>query len=723
MRILTLSTLYPDPARPRHGIFVENRLRALKARGHDESVEAPVPYIPFKGQIFGEYGQFAAAPKADERFGMPITHPRYLLPPKLGMNAAVPALTHCFRRAIAKALKDGFAPDLIDAHYYYPDGVAAVRAADAFGLPCVITARGTDINLIPQFPKQRQMILETASKAAASITVADALREEMIRLGADGEKIITLRNGVDLTTFSPGNRIALRQRLRGKGPLLLSVGHLIDRKGHDLVIRMLPHLPDAHLVIVGDGPEQAALDRLAEAEGVRHRVQFLGEVPHTQLRDVYGSADLLVLASSREGWPNVLLEAMACGTPCVAAPIWGCAEIITAPAAGRVAEDRTVPALVGAAQAVLRAPPLPADTRTYAEQFGWDPVAKGVEEIWGKAVTTAHAGGWGTPTPIPPFKKAPRALLTVDAEECFDWKGDFSGWSVPPLDILDRVQNSAKQMGFTPLYFVTYPLLEDEDIAARLKTWIADGQAHAGLHLHSWSTPPLGSRQTGAHSFQCQLAPDLHREKLSALIQLFHKRLGAKPIAHRAGRYGIAPWVLDQLVEAGVPYDFSPSAGFDFSHEGGPDFSRVSALPHHRTGPNGSGWIFPVSGASAIKRTDIFVGGQNSVLRNHMAAVRLTPEGNSLSTMKAITQHLLRGPDALLTPSLHLSSLVPGATPYAKTDMETHSILDRLITWWRWAQKEGVRPIGLDGVRAMLSEERVSSRTNTGPVPAETRDP
>ncbi|MEM9422827.1 MAG: glycosyltransferase family 4 protein, partial [Pseudomonadota bacterium] len=433
MRVLSLTTLYPDPARPRHGIFVENRLRALKALGHDIRVVAPVPFFPFKGELFGDYGRFAAVPATDERYGIHITHPRYVLPPKLGMNVAPLSLAHCFKKSIDGMLTDGFMPDIVDAHYYYPDGVAAVQAAESFGIPCVVTARGTDINLIPRFPKQRHMILNAAEKAAASITVAEALRTEMGRLGADKEKITTLRNGVDLKAFKPDDHDALKAQYRSTGPLLLSVGHLIKRKGHDLAIKLLPHLPDAHLLIVGDGPERGALERLVDAKNIRTRSHFLGEIAHDELHQVYSAGDVLVLASSREGWPNVLLEAMACGTPCVAAPAWGCGEVITEAAAGIVAQERSVPALVEAVQNLLAAPPTRESTRAYAEQFSWKPVAKGVEAIWQRAARQPHAQGLGVPTPLisrsdskDDQQTAPKALLTIDTEECFDWQGDFS---------------------------------------------------------------------------------------------------------------------------------------------------------------------------------------------------------------------------------------------------------------------------------------------------------
>src|SRR3546814_20106811 len=97
-------------------------------------------------------------------------------------------------------------------------------------------------------------------------------------------------------------------------PLAVSGGNLVPLKGHDLVISALTDLPGLTLWIVGGGPERGRLEALARDLNVAGRVRFLGVVPHERMPEVYSAADVLVLASEREGWPNVLLEAMACGT-------------------------------------------------------------------------------------------------------------------------------------------------------------------------------------------------------------------------------------------------------------------------------------------------------------------------------------------------------------------------------------------------------------------------
>ncbi|MEM9421091.1 MAG: hypothetical protein AAF986_01070, partial [Pseudomonadota bacterium] len=271
----------------------------------------------------------------------------------------------------------------------------------------------------------------------------------------------------------------------------------------------------------------------------------------------------------------------------------------------------------------------------------------------------------------------------------------------------EEVQATAEEMGLTPLYFASYPILADDEMANRLAAWAHAGRANVGLHLHSWSTPPLSGEEQGSQSFQCQLNKDVHKQKLSTLARLFESRLGLPPIAHRAGRYGIAPWVLDQLAEIGVTYDFSPSPGFDFSSQGGPDFSNTSPLPHRRHTHHGSMWVLPVSGSRAIKRTRIFVPPQSRMVPKMLRSVgvRLSPEGNDLATMQRLTHHLIKRGTPLLTPSFHLSSLVPGTTPYAQSEEEAFRLLDRLRQWWSWVQSDAkVSATHLSGLTHSLDE-------------------
>jgi len=376
IKTLLFSTLYPSSARPIHGIFVETRLRELLKSGEVETqVVAPVPWFPFSGERWGEYGRFAATPRFEQRNGVDVHHPRYFLPPKIGMNIAPHTLARGALPTIRKLMRDGFDFDLIDAHYYYPDGVAAGFLAKWLGKPFVVTARGTDLSQIPQFAYPRRLILDTVARAAASIGVCAALMDSLAELGADRQRLHVMRNGVDLERFQPVDRVEARRHvgLPVDRRILLSVGLLIERKGHHIAIEALKQLPeDILLVIAGSGPERERLQNLARECGVAARVRFAGQVPNDQLKWWYSAADALALCSSREGWANVLLEAMACGTPAIATDIWGTPEVIQRREAGRLMAARTPQALVDACRNLFDDYPVRAAVRQYAEGFGWD---------------------------------------------------------------------------------------------------------------------------------------------------------------------------------------------------------------------------------------------------------------------------------------------------------------------------------------------------------------
>lgn len=291
--------------------------------------------------------------------------------------------------------EQGFDFDVIDGHYFYPDGVAIEQAATRLGKPFTVTARGTDINLIPKYPAPKKAIQTVLQKSGHNMAVCEALRQTMIALGAAPNSVTTLRNGVDLTLFpfaDTAKQADLRQQLKlpSHQPVVLSVGHLIERKGHHLVIDAMKNVPDAVLVIAGSGPEEKALRKQVHNNGLASRISFVGSVSQKELAQYYGAANALVLASSREGWANVLLESMACGTPVVASNIWGTPEVVRTADAGLLVE-RTPEAIAAGMNALLTSPPLRSDTRRYAEQFDWLSTSQGQHAIFSSLISkTAH---------------------------------------------------------------------------------------------------------------------------------------------------------------------------------------------------------------------------------------------------------------------------------------------------------------------------------------------
>ena len=377
LRTLLFSSLYPSSARPGNGIFVETRLRELLSSGQVQThVIAPVPWFPSTHDRFGEYAKMARTPRRETYNGVDVQHPRYLLPPKVGMTMAPLSMALAARASVQRLLDEGFDFDVIDAHYFYPDGVAAALLARWFNKPFTITARGTDLNLIPQFALPRRMMQWAAGRADACIGVCSALLDVLRDWQIDPAKLHVMRNGVDLERFRPLDPQAAREHLGLQGaPLLLSVGYLVERKGHHLAIDALASLsaefPQARLLIVGEGGMRAELEQQARSLGLADRVVLAGARPNTELIHWYSAADALILASSREGWANVLLESMACGTPVVATRIWGTPEVVANPVAGRLVDERSGAALAAGVRELLSHPPQRTAVRAYAENFSW----------------------------------------------------------------------------------------------------------------------------------------------------------------------------------------------------------------------------------------------------------------------------------------------------------------------------------------------------------------
>ena len=392
VRILTFTSLFPNPVMPTHGIFVLQRLQQLQGSGRVEAnVVVPVPWFPSRSRGFGSYADFAAVPASAEIGNVTATYSRYPVIPKIGMSIA-PLLmaVACYRR-LRRLCRGPSAPQLIDAHYFYPDGIAAVLLGRWLNLPVVVTARGSDINLISRFRLPRRWIRWAASRATHIVTVSNALRDRLLQLEVEPGKVTTLRNGVDLDRFRPlENREEIRKRLKLKNKTILSVGNLLELKGHHLALEALQRLPGVDLVIAGEGPERGRLEALIDELELGDRARLIGTTAQDELVDYYNAADVLVLASSREGMANVLLESLACGTPVVATPVGGNPEVVSAPAAGTLMSGRSADDIVAAVDALFAAPPDRRQVREYAMRFNWDDTTSGLADLF---AAIAEGGG------------------------------------------------------------------------------------------------------------------------------------------------------------------------------------------------------------------------------------------------------------------------------------------------------------------------------------------
>ena len=377
LRVLTLSTLFPNVAQPTLGVFVERQTLGLVALPDVEvHVVSPVGLPPWPLSRHTHYADRARLPEREEWKGLTVHRPPFRVLPRIGERR----MARSMARALLPFLRDlrrAFPFDVIDAEFFWPDGPAAMHLSRGLGVPFSVKARGADIQYWGSRAGIAGQVKEAGCAAGGLLAVSAALREVMIGLGMP-DSISVHRTGVELDRFRPIDRAAAKQRLGVTGPLLVSAGALIPRKGQAITIGAIDRLPGATLLLVGEGPDKRALERQIGQSGLGNRVRLLGNRPHSELPELLGAADVMVLPSSSEGLANVWVEALACGTPIVISDIGGAREVLTDERAGRfVARDPE--AIAAAVRELLASPPDPLVVRQAAEGFTWE---RNAAELW-----------------------------------------------------------------------------------------------------------------------------------------------------------------------------------------------------------------------------------------------------------------------------------------------------------------------------------------------------
>lgn len=383
LRVLSLSTLYPNVQHPNFGVFVERQMQAVAKRGDvDLTVINPIGLPPFPLSLHRQYRQLRNLPQHEQRGGVQVLRPRFTLLPKLGARLNAGSIVRAVL-PLALRLHAEQPFDLVDAQFFHPDGYAAVRIAAVLGLPVSIKARGADIHHWAHQRASAAQIREAGRRANGLLAVSQGLIDEMAALGIPRDKITLHRTGLDTDLFRPYDRRMCRDQLglpRDK-PVLATVGALIPRKGQRFVIEALAELPEAILLIAGKGGDEPALRTLAKELDLAERVRFLGPVAHGELPILLNAADVFVLPSSSEGLANAWVEALACGTPVVTTPIPGALELITDPDWGRLAE-RDSGAIAAAIAELLAAQPQPERVQQAVAGVNWQANAAALVAHW-----------------------------------------------------------------------------------------------------------------------------------------------------------------------------------------------------------------------------------------------------------------------------------------------------------------------------------------------------
>ena len=389
MKILTLTTLFPNLLQPTLGIFVKRRIKAMSELA-EVKVVAPVPWVPtFVNH--GKYRLYSQIPLKEQEGKLEVFHPRYLITPKIGRSLY--GLMYYFSiKKFIHGIKKRYDFDILDIHWVYPDGFAGILLAKYLKKSVVISARGTDINLYPKYLLRKRLIIYALKKADRIISVCEALKKRIVELGIDESKVIVIPNGVDTKLFYHLDNLSVRKKLNlpKDKKIILSIGHLIEGKGLHYLIEAIYKLIINHkaknilLLIIGEGPYRKRLESKIKELNLNSYVRLIGEIANEKLVYWYNTADIFCLASSREGWPNVIFESLACGIPVVATKVGGIPEVIKSDEYGLLVQRQDPKEIAETLEKALRKKWNKDKLIEYAQANTWDKVAKKVIEEFEK---------------------------------------------------------------------------------------------------------------------------------------------------------------------------------------------------------------------------------------------------------------------------------------------------------------------------------------------------
>lgn len=356
------------------------RISAL-ARLESVKVCSPVPWFPFlAGKQAGDV--------QENWNGLEVFRPKFFYTPKILKNQDARFYATGIKDYVADLCRD-WRPDILDAHFVWPDGVGVSLIARKLGIPYVITLRGKLYECI-KVASQKQQCADALKNAAAVISVSGWMADEAIQLGVNKDRIFIIPNGVDKDIFQIRDKKACRRELGLPldKRLLVTVAHLGHRKGHHEVIQALAGLPeDVFLILVGgaaqDGSPETIM-KVAKSFGVENRVMLAGPQPYEQVARYFSASDASVLASYREGCPNAVLESLACGTPVVATDVGAVRDILPVPDAGCIVPRKQAGPLRDAIKEVLSGKWEPERVLLQSKVRSWDQVALEAESVFQK---------------------------------------------------------------------------------------------------------------------------------------------------------------------------------------------------------------------------------------------------------------------------------------------------------------------------------------------------
>jgi glycosyltransferase involved in cell wall biosynthesis len=261
--------------------------------------------------------------------------------------------------AVVREIRRTFPFDLIHAHVALPDGFAGLLLARCFRCPLVVTVHGQDLQQTVEVNKRcKGLVGQVLRSADRVIFVSTKLQKLALRLFQLHAHTVVIHSGVE-----PAHVVVpvTQARLRNQGPVvLLTVGGLLRTKGVDLVLRAVSLLLregfELLSVVIGTGPEEGALRRLAQVLDIEENVHFMGALPHDEVMQHMASCDVFCLPSWKEGFGVVYLEAMASGKPVIACAGEGIEDVVEDGATGLLVNPQDLADLVRALRSLLAQP-------------------------------------------------------------------------------------------------------------------------------------------------------------------------------------------------------------------------------------------------------------------------------------------------------------------------------------------------------------------------------
>lgn len=390
-RLLFISNLFPDASEPIRGLDNATLLHGLADReGYDIRVLSLRPRLSFRATG----APLALVPRSEDAVFSPEYLPaRYI--PRIGSRWNDLLMRRDLAPAFDRSIRT-FRPDIVLASWLYPDGCAVAPLCRDARTPLVLITQGTDTHAYLRDPVRRKKIVTALALSRATICRSGDLAKQLAQAGADESTLEVVYNGVDTAVFQPRPRGETRSNLGldpGE-PLLLFVGNLLPVKDPLFLVKAVAEANrrlavtgkrPIHLRMIGDGPMRAEIERKIAQCGAAETIRLLGRQSPAEVARWMSAADRLCLSSVNEGFPNVILEAMASGLPVISTRVGGIAEKIDRPSRGRLLAPGDFEGYVAA---ILEAPDAPpAGDRLSEEDPGWATAVRRYREILDAALS------------------------------------------------------------------------------------------------------------------------------------------------------------------------------------------------------------------------------------------------------------------------------------------------------------------------------------------------